>query len=175
MQSPVSRARAVLLAAIGASAATLCGATAAVADGPTLVLNQGIGAVRMGESHLQVALDYGSFCAKGCPGKVSVGQYGMTTVSYHVPGGNLVVAFRFNRVAVLQTTSPRYRTSGGLGVGAKLPSASSTWGGFHSARCRDGSSLWAQSGKAVTTRLHTVGGVVKAVEMRVLSLPQPSC
>ncbi len=172
MHSGVKKASGVILAGVLAAAAV---ATAAFADAPTLVVNQGIGAVRMGESHLQVALDYGSFCAKGCPGKVSVDKNGMTTVDYRVTGGHLVVAFRYNRVAVLQTTSPRYRTAAGVGVGAKLPTAKTTWRGFQSTRCKDGSALWTQTGKAVTTRLRTVGGVVTAVEMRVSSLPQPSC
>ena len=156
-----------------AAAAAAC--ATALADAPTLLFNQGIGSARMGETHLQVALDYGSFCARGCPGKVSVGQYGMTTVDYRVPGGHLVLAFRFNRVAVLQTTSPRYRTAAGVGVGVKLPTTHTTWKGFRAAACHDGSALWTQAGKAVATRLRTVAGVVTAVEMRVLSLPQPGC
>jgi hypothetical protein len=159
---------------ITAAAAAVC-AAAARADAPTLVVNQGIGAAKMGESHLQVALDYGSFCDKGCAGRVSVGRYGMTTVDYRVPGGHLVLAFRFNRIALIQTTSPRYRTATGVGVGARLPTAKSTWNGFKAGRCKDGSTVWTQAGKAVVTRLHAVSGVVKTVEMRVLSLPQPAC
>ncbi len=164
--------RGALAGAAAAAAATVAVAAATAADRPVLIVNAGIGAARMGESQIQVALDYGSFCFHGCPGRVTIGEHGLTTVDYRVPGGDLVVVLRFNRVAVLRTSSPRYRTSAGLGVGSKVP-PSAEWNGFRRAACADGSAVLTKSGRTVLTRLRAAHGVVTLVELRLRSLPPP--
>jgi hypothetical protein len=169
MHSPVVGRGSLVL--VAAAAACAC-AAAAAADTPTLLVNQGIGAARMGESQVQLALDYGSFCFHGCPGRVTIGEHGLTTVSYRVAGGELVIVLRFNRVAVLRTSSPRYRTAGGLGVGTKIP-ATRSWNGFRAAACADGSAVWTKGGRSVLTRLRVAHGVVVTVELRLHGLPPP--
>lgn len=125
----------------------------------------------MGESQIQVALDYGSFCFHGCAGKVTIGELGLTTIDYRVTGGDLVVVLRLNRVAVLRTTSARYRTASGIGVGSAVRTTTGTWNGFRRLSCAGGTTVWVRSGTTVVTRLHTAGGVVKSVELRLRALP----
>jgi hypothetical protein len=175
MQSVVGRGRVVVAAAVVVLCAGAGIAAAAVRDAPELVPNQGIGDARMGESQIQLALSYGSFCFHGCPGKVTIGELGMTTIAYRVPGGILRIALRSNRIAVLETTSPRYRMAGGFGVGSKLP-ARTYWNGFRPRQCPDGSGAWVRAGHAVTTSLYVLHGVVRDVQLRLRKLPpKPVC
>jgi len=158
----------VATAAVVAAAAGV--AAAAVGDAPRLVINQGIGDARMGESQIQLALNYGSFCFRGCPGKVTIGELGMTTIAYRVPGGVLRIALFKNRIAVLETTSPRYRMPGNVGIGSKL-AAGKRWNGFRLQQCANGNGVWVRTGRAVTTSLFENRGVVKDVELRLRKLP----
>lgn len=161
-------------AGLAASAAVALGVgaglAAAAGDPPAILVNQGIGNARMGESQVQLALDYGSFCLHGCPGKLTIGELGMTTVTYREAGGVLRAALLSNRVAVLATTSPRYRIAGRVGVGSKLATAK-RWNGFRFLGCADGSGSWLRSGRAVTTTLFVKRGVVDGIELRLRKLP----
>jgi hypothetical protein len=122
------------LLVVGAAAAGLAvAAGAGSADSTRLVLGQSIGAASVGGLEKQVKSAYGR------PVSQSAGSYGgkpFRLAVYAVAGGKLhVFSDRTTKVVVgLATTSPRYRTDDGFGVGS--PAAAARARGFRwNAQC----------------------------------------
>ena len=151
------------------------GASHSGADSPTLVVNKRIGDISRGETRTHVEYDYGYLgrswgCVVGFTG--CIGSFH----TYKVSGGTLSVGYRSvdprgrhvePRVVRLETDSPYYRTSGGLGVGTKIPFGKRI-GPFRYEICGPGDYAWiagpSRSGAyRWWMRLYTDRGVVKSL------------
>lgn len=107
----------------------------------TIVLGRSIGAAELGMSRARIGDLYGE-PLRSAP----------AVETFAVEGGTLTVTYGGDRVRGLATTSARYRTATGLGVGAKAPSA------------------WTKAGRELvrgSTRLLVAGGRVARVAIAV--------
>lgn len=130
----------------GAWSATGRAASTIASDSTKLVINKQIGDMRMGETEAEVGYYYGSDCVAGCSGIKDGCVLGLKdcmgpTYSYKVIGGTLRVGYRNHRVVFLETTAPRYISSTGLHVGARIPFGS-RWGPFRWHACYASDGYW---------------------------------
>ena len=108
----------------------------AAADPPKVLVGRSIGAVRLGMTDAAVTTVYGSpkrttrWRLDGRTGPVA---------GYDSPGGMLLVSFDAGRVVAVETTSPRYRLAGAVGIGTITPTRpnefSFSWRGFRYDAC----------------------------------------
>ena len=122
--------RRVCASALAALAAT--GSALAAADPPRVLVGRSIGAVRLGMTESALTAAYG-------PPK--------TTTRWRLPGrsgpaaryGAFLVYLDAGRVVAVETTSPRYRVAGAIGVGTITPLRSDefsfSWRGFRYDAC----------------------------------------
>lgn len=116
--------------------ALACAGAGWAADSPRVIVGRSLGDVRLGMSDAAVTAAYGT------PARTTrwrlPGRSGPVAI-YRVPGGNLVVHLDAGRVAAIETTSPRYRLSGGVGVGTITPHRTDeltfAWRGFRYDAC----------------------------------------
>jgi opacity protein-like surface antigen len=99
-----------LLAVAVLTVLALAAAAGAATDPPRLILSHQIGNVGIGMSRARVIYTYGN--GRTAPGDIHV---------FRVSGGILVVSFYRGHVNFVGTTSGRYRTADGLGVGSTIP------------------------------------------------------
>ena len=104
---------------------------AAAADPPKVLVGRSIGAVRLGMTEAAVTAVYG---APKRTTRWHLGGRAGPTAEYDAQGGTLVVYFDANRVAAVETASPRYRLAGAVRVGTITPRRpnefSFSWRGF---------------------------------------------
>jgi hypothetical protein len=94
-----------------------------VEDPPRIVLWHLIGRAGLGMSRAQVERVYGRPYYDG-----------PEPAQYTVPGGVLFVGYIRGKVAYVATSSRRYRTRTGLGVGTRIPFRGGRWHGFRLGR-----------------------------------------
>ena len=106
------------------------------ADSPRVLVGRSIGDIRLGMSDAAVTAAYGT------PARTTQwrlpGRSGPVAL-YRVAGGNVLVHLDAGRVVAIETTSPRYRLSGGAGVGTITPRRADeltfAWRGFRYDAC----------------------------------------
>lgn len=105
---------------------------AAAADPPTVLVGRSIGAVRLGVTEAAVTAVY------GVPKRTTRWRLGGRTGPV-AEYGSLLVYLDAGRVAAVETTSPRYRLAGAVGVGTITPRRpnefSFSWRGFRYDAC----------------------------------------
>ena len=109
---------------------------AAAADPPKVLVGRSIGAVRLGMTEAAVTAVY------GVPKRTTrwrLGGRSGPVAEYDSPGGTLLAFLDAGRVVAVETTSPRYRLTGAVGVGTITPRRpnefSFSWRGFRYDAC----------------------------------------
>jgi len=123
--------RLVLIVALAAVATA-----AAATDPPKVLVGRSIGAVRLGMTESAVT------AASGAPKRTTRWRLGRRTgpiAEYDSLGGTLLVFLDAGRAVAVETTSPRYRLAGGVGVGTITPRRANefsfSWRGFRYDAC----------------------------------------
>jgi hypothetical protein len=139
-------------ALLALSALALTFAAAATADPPRIGGWHKIGNVDIGMTKDAVIYRYGYGLQAGCSTQTCMNFYRYDTLTYDVPGGGRigVDVGTGTRVISFWTTSPRYKTAEGIGVGSPIPlTATRTWDGFTLGHDRQ-PALWHGSAKCTT-------------------------
>lgn len=133
-------------------------------DSPSIVIDQSIGDVSIGESQADVEAAYGT-PAESLAITLRGGGTGLL-VRYDINGGSLIVTYADGHVVSIETDSSFYRTSAGIGPGTSKAGL----GGFHHDFCSLG--LWdgtaAIPPDGVVTVFQTSGDIVSNVTITVL-------
>ena len=87
-------------------------------DPVAIVTGRSIGAAHLGMPRADVVAFYGD----GRRSVMKLQGKRLERRSYRVIGGRLSVTYEAERVVIITTTSPYYRTQGGIAVGAPVPS-----------------------------------------------------
>lgn len=111
-------------------------ATASAADSPEVRVGRSIGDVRLGMTAEALTAVYGE-PRRRTPWRL--GSRAGDVADYDARGGRLLVFFDAGRVVAVETTSPRYRLAGMVGVGTVTPPRpnefSFSWRGFRYDAC----------------------------------------
>ena len=113
-----------------------CAGAGWAADSSRVLVGRSIGDIRLGMSDAAVTAAYGT------PARTTrwrlPGRSGPAAI-YRAPGGSLLVHLDAGRVVAIETTSPRYRLSGEVGVGTITPRRTDelafSWRGFRYDAC----------------------------------------
>jgi hypothetical protein len=118
---------------------TLVFATAAVAapaDAPTVLVGRSIGLVRLGMTEAALTSAYGEPAGRT---QWRLGARSGPIARFRATGGTLLAYMDAGRVVAVETTSPRYRLAGAVGVGTITPHRpnefSFSWRGFRYDAC----------------------------------------
>jgi hypothetical protein len=105
---------AVVVFLLAAAVCSSASAQSSTSDPPRIVPWHQIGSVSVGMLRGAVEYRYGQ-SSNPPTGNAYASAF------YRVPGGQLEVDYKFNRVFQVDTTSPRYKTADGIGVGYVVP------------------------------------------------------
>jgi len=129
------------------------------------VPNQRIGDIRPWETRAAVEYTYGA-------GRSHWYRWPYSGATYTVNGRKLNVQYNRERVVLVGTASPYYRTVANIGVGTRIPFGKN-WRGFtHQYWWLDGH-VWLSHKKRVQTVLATTRGVVAYISVGIPDLQQP--
>lgn len=109
---------ATVFIAIGAGAGDAAGAAASTTDSSTFALWNRVGDITLGEPRSHVEAEYGS---EGSGFHVVQRHGNAIQGFYRLHGSQVTVTFYGSTVGEIEFATPYYRTSGGFGVGSRIP------------------------------------------------------